>query len=119
MELTIGIPLGRFHKHKHMSALRSEPQSRLQRAEEPVQKTGEVGEVAYFGFGKAGQSLSEEFDAVGAGSVHKLSSFAGGLEEETASVFRDLTANEARTLEVGDDAAHGRRADLFGVGEFA
>jgi len=50
---------------------------------------------------------------------HQADALRGRFEADAATVFGGVPADELGALEAGDDAAHGWRADLFGIGKFA
>ena len=91
----------------------------LQRAKELLEEAGELVEAAHFAFRETGERLCQQFDPSGAGALHQLYSFRSSFETDAAGVLSCVAANQAGTLQAGDDAAHGRWADLFGIGELA
>lgn len=72
-----------------------------------------------FVFGKPVHCLGERLYAALARFPHQADAFGRSFEAHAAAVFRGVPANQAGALETGDNATHGRRADLFGVSKLA
>lgn len=71
------------------------------------------------GFRQARHGRGERVDAALASFPHETHPFWGCFEADAATVFCGEAADESGALEAGDDAAHGRGADLFGIGKLA
>jgi len=78
-----------------------------------------VGELLAFVFWKLPHRFGQAFDAALAAFPHQADTFGRRLEADAAAVCGSVASDQARALEAGDDAAHGRRADLLGVGKLA
>ena len=61
--------------------------------------------------------IGEGFYAAFARFPHEADAFRRSFEADAAAVFGGVAADQPGALEAGDDAAHGWRSDLFGVGE--
>jgi len=70
-------------------------------------------------FRQARHGRGERVDAALARFPHEAHPFWGCFEADAATVFCGVAADESGALEAGDDAAHGRGADLFGLGKLA
>ncbi len=78
-----------------------------------------VVELLAFVFWELPHSFGQGFDAALAAFPHQADTLGRGFEADAAAVCGGVTAHQSRALEAGDDAAHGWRADLFGVGKLA
>jgi hypothetical protein len=65
------------------------------------------------------ECFGQGFDAPLPSFLQDLCSLGGGLQAHTPSIFRFSAAHQTGAHQARDDAAHGRRADLLGFGEFA
>jgi hypothetical protein len=63
--------------------------------------------------------LRKGLDAALAAFAHKTDALEGGLKTDAAAVFGGVASNQAGALEAGDDAAHRRGTNLFGIGKLA
>ncbi len=72
-----------------------------------------------FVFWELPHRFGQGFDAALAAFPHQADTFGRRFEADAAAIRGGVASDQARALEAGDDAAHGRRADLFGVGKFA
>ena len=70
-------------------------------------------------FGARGESFGERLHTALAALPHQADTFGGRFEAHAAAVYGGVAADQSRTLEAGDDAAHGGWADLLGIGKFA
>ena len=90
---------------------------RLQGAQQFVQEAGEVVEAMEVGIGEGGEGLSEGFDAARASLAHEADAPWRSFEADPAAVLGGVTPDQPGALEAGNDAAHGGRPDLLGLGE--
>ena len=68
-------------------------------------------------FVKASNGIGQRFYATFARFPHQADALGRSFEAQAAAVFGGVSTDELGALEAGDDAAHGGRAYLFGVGE--
>ena len=68
-------------------------------------------------FGEPFHCVGKGLHAALARFPHQADAFGRSFEADAAAVFGGVSADELGALEAGDDAAHGGRADLLGVGE--
>jgi hypothetical protein len=76
-------------------------------------------ELLAFVFGERGHRFGQGFDSPLTPFPHQADAFGRRFEADAPAVFRGVPADQSRTLEAGDDAAHGGRSDLFCVGKLA
>ena len=91
----------------------------LENSNDLLQQRYRFAELLFFVFGQRRECFGEHFYAASAAFPEDFGSPGGGCQPDAASIFCGLPPNQAGALKACDDAAHGRRTDLFGVGQFA
>lgn len=69
--------------------------------------------------GERVECVGESFYSPLAAFPHQTDAFGRSFEPNAAAIFGGVAADEARAFQASDDAAHGGRADLLGIGKFA
>jgi len=70
-------------------------------------------------FRERSERTGKRFDAALAPLPQERYAFGCGFEADPPAVFRGVAADQSRALKALDDATHGGRANLLGIGEFA
>ena len=92
---------------------------KLETSNDLLEQGESIVELLAFVFWKLPHGFGEGFDAAPAAFPHQADTLGRRFEADAAAVRGGVASDQARSLEAGDDAAHGWRADLFGVGKLA
>jgi hypothetical protein len=92
---------------------------KLETSNDLLEQGESVVELLAFVFGELPHGFGQGFDAALTAFPHQADTLGRRFEADAAAVCGGVASDQARALEAGDDAAHSRRADLFGVGKLA
>ena len=84
-----------------------------------LEQSESIAELLSLVFREAVHYFGERFDAALARFPHEADTFWRSFKTHAAAVIRGVPADQSGALKAGDDAAHGWRANLLGIGKLA
>lgn len=91
----------------------------LKTANDLLQKRYRFAELRALVFWECGEGLGQGFHAALAAFPHKADALWSCFKAHASAVFGGMAPHQPGALQAGNDAAHGGRTDVFGVGKFA